>query len=567
MSTLLGQSQDVAPVHKYNPSQTQRAQAELVAQIDSLIQKKDLGFPRLAFQTRVGHVLVRDRVHKFHQLEATTKSPRSKLLAEDYHLEQVSSWPHSSLQLGQVSGLALDSEGNLVIFHRGDHHWGPGSFNSQARYQQRAQGPIQQSTILVVALATGAILRASGRDMFYMPHGITTDQEDHYWVTDVALHQVLKVSSDGRGRQLLALGEAFTPGSDTQHFCQPTDVAVDPETGAIFVSDGYCNARILKFSPEGAYLTQWGAGSSDRRRPVPFRVPHSLVLLADRRQLCVADRDNGRIQCFTARTGAFVKEVQREEFGGQVFAIAYSPAGGGFIFAVNGESLYHSTPLRGFVIDYSTMEIVDTFMPEKKEFKMPHDIVESSDGSVFVGDAGSKAVFKFTSEKLHRSVKKAGIEVHELDEIETFVRTRVRPDHNMSEMAAAQEKQTLQPQQEEEEKQPIRGQGVLPAVITSLLLIPLMLVVCIGVFICWRKNNACELKAEPSSVGGILGRIRGKAVGGLNLGNFLASHKGYSRQGFDQLSTEGSDQERNNSSDSENEEYSALPAPPPAASS
>lgn len=82
MSTLLGQSQDVAPVHKYNPSQTQRAQAELVAQIDSLIQKKDLGFPRLAFQTRVGHVLVRDRVHKFHQLEATTKSPRSKLLAE-----------------------------------------------------------------------------------------------------------------------------------------------------------------------------------------------------------------------------------------------------------------------------------------------------------------------------------------------------------------------------------------------------------------------------------------------------------------------------------------------------
>jgi len=74
-------------------------------------------------------------------------------------------------------------------------------------------------------------------------------------------------------------------------------------------------------------------------------------------------------------------------------------------------------------------------------------------------------------------------------EIETFVRTRVRPDHNMSEMAAAQEKQTLQPQQEEEEKQPIRGQGVLPAVITSLLLIPLMLVVCIGVFICWRKNS------------------------------------------------------------------------------
>lgn len=42
----------------------------------------------------------------------------------DYHLEQVSAWPQSSLQLGQVSGLALDSDSNLVIFHRGDHHWG-----------------------------------------------------------------------------------------------------------------------------------------------------------------------------------------------------------------------------------------------------------------------------------------------------------------------------------------------------------------------------------------------------------------------------------------------------------
>ncbi|GLD51830.1 peptidyl-glycine alpha-amidating monooxygenase isoform X1 [Lates japonicus] len=76
-------------------------------------------------------------------------------------------------------------------------------------------------------------------------------------------------------------------------------------------------------------------------------------------------------------------------------------------------------------------------------------------------------------------------------------------------------------------------------------------------------TDQCEVKTEPSSVGGILGKVRGKAVGSLNLGNFFASHKGYSRQGFDQLSTEGSDQERNDedSSDSENEEYSALPPP------
>ncbi|XP_073333624.1 peptidyl-glycine alpha-amidating monooxygenase B isoform X2 [Pagrus major] len=512
--------------------------------------------------------------HQEKSLLDTNKA--EQVLDQDYHLEQVSAWPQSSLQLGQVSGLALDTDSNLVIFHRGDHRWGADSFNSKARYQQRSLGPIQQSTILVVDPDKGNILKASGRNMFYLPHGITTDKENNYWVTDVALHQVLKVSSDGTDRTLLALGEAFTPGSDSNHFCQPTDVAVDTETGNIFVSDGYCNARILKFSADGKYLSEWGAGSSDRRRRVPFRIPHSLVFLPDKQEVCVADRENGRIQCFIAETGEFVKEIKKEEFGGEVFAITYSPAGDGLIFAVNGDSPYHSAPLRGFVIDYSTKDILDTFNPEKKEFKMPHDIVETKDGIVFVGDAGSKSVFKFTTEKLHHSVKKGGIEVQELEEMDMFVQTKARPEHKMTKTAAIQEKQSVaqqpQPQAEAEEKKnksvakPNRQQGVLPAIITTLLLIPLLLVITIGVFICWRKNNRCEVKSEPSSVGGILGKLRGKAVGSLNLGNFFASHKGYSRQGFDQLSTEGSDQERNDedSSDSENEEYSAVPPPQPS---
>uniref|UniRef100_A0AAQ5Z936 Peptidylglycine alpha-amidating monooxygenase n=1 Tax=Amphiprion ocellaris TaxID=80972 RepID=A0AAQ5Z936_AMPOC len=505
VSELLGQSKDVVHVHRYNPSKLQRAQADLVAQIDSLMQKTDLGSPSttLAFQTREDPVLVRDRVHRFHQLEATTKLPRSKLLAEgqDFHLEQDSAWPQGSLQLGQVSGLALDSDSNLVIFHRGDHHWGADSFNSQARYQQRSLGPIQQSAILVVEPANGNILKASGRNMFYLPHGITTDKENNYWVTDVALHQV------SCNRILLTLGEAFTPGSDSNHFCKPTDVAVDTETGNIFVSDGYCNSRILKFSADGKYLSEWGAGSSDRRRRIPFQIPHSLVFLPDRKEVCVADRENGRIQCFIAETAEFVKEIKKDEFGGEVFAITYSTAGGGLIFAVNGESPFRSAPLKGFVINYSTKDILDTFSPNKK----------------------------------------------------AYVRTNVRPERNMSKTAAVKEMQSVSQQTQSEAKakeekksaaKPNTADGVLPAIITTLLLIPLLVVISIGLFICWRKNSMYDVRYDAM-------------LGSLNLGNFFASHKGYSRQGFDQLSTEGSDQERNDddSSDSENEEYSALPPP------
>ncbi|XP_077352889.1 peptidyl-glycine alpha-amidating monooxygenase B isoform X2 [Festucalex cinctus] len=497
---------------------------------------------------------------------------------QDVHLEQDPIWPQNSLQLGQVSGLAIDSDSNLVIFHRGDHHWGPDSFNSQAMYQQRFLGPIQQSTILVVKADNGNILKASGRNLFYLPHGITMAKDNNYWVTDVALHQVLKVSSDGGDRTLLSLGEAFTPGSDHNHFCQPTDVAVDFETGNIFVSDGYCNARILQFSADGKYISEWGAGSSDRRRRVPFRIPHSLAFLPERKEVCVADRENGRIQCFIAQTGEFVKEIKKEEFGESVYAITFSPVGGedGIIFAVNGKSMYgNSPPPIGFAINYATKDIVDTFSPKKREFKMPHDIAVTKNGSIFVGDATTKTVFKFTAEKAHRSVKKAGIEVQELEEIEAFIQTKVTPEQNMSKTAAVQQKpylaQHLKPQENEKKKivpNPNKGQGLLPVVITVLLLIPLLLVIAIGVYICWRKNNQYEVKTESSAVGGILGKISGKAVGSLNLGNFFASHQGYSRQGFDQLSTEGSDQERNEeeSSESENEEYSARPPPPPSSS-
>ncbi|XP_078811748.1 peptidyl-glycine alpha-amidating monooxygenase B isoform X1 [Oryzias latipes] len=495
---------------------------------------------------------------------------------QDYHLEQVTDWPEGNLQLGQVSGLALDSDSNLVIFHRGDHHWDLDSFDGRARYQHRSLGPIQQSAILVVDPAKGRILKASGRNMFYLPHGITADRDNNYWVTDVALHQVLKVSSDGRDRTLLALGEAFTPGSDSSHFCQPTDVAIDPHTGNVFVSDGYCNARILKFSADGKYLSQWGAGSLDRRQRARFQIPHSLAFLSDRREVCVADRENGRIQCFIADTGEFVKEIKKEEFGGKVFAISYSPAGDGLIYAVNGDSPYHSAPLRGFVINYTSREILDTFSPKRKQdFKMPHDLVGGPDGSVFVGDAGSEEVFKFSAEKSHRSVKKAGIQVQELEEVEAFIQTRVKPQRNTSHVAAAgPEKQTVDkpslPVVQEEKKTVKAGRenGAMAAVIITLLLLPLLLVVIIGVFVCWRRNRHGDQKAEPRSVVGILGRIKGKAVGGLNLGNFFASHRGYTRQGFDQLSTEGSDQERNmeDSSDSDNEEYSAPPLPPQPAS-
>ncbi|XP_017905495.1 PREDICTED: peptidyl-glycine alpha-amidating monooxygenase isoform X8 [Capra hircus] len=483
------------------------------------------------------------------------KQEEEGVLEQDFHVEEALDWPGVYLLPGQVSGVAVDPQNNLVIFHRGDHVWDGNSFDSKFVYQQRGLGPIEEDTILVIDPNNAAVLQSSGKNLFYLPHGLSIDKDGNYWVTDVALHQVFKLDPKSQEGPLLTLGRSMQPGSDQNHFCQPTDVAVDPDTGTIYVSDGYCNSRLVQFSPSGKFITQWGEASLESSpKPGQFRVPHSLALVPPLGQLCVADRENGRIQCFKTDTKEFVREIKHPSFGRNVFAISYIP---GLLFAVNGKPYFDDQePVQGFVMNFSSGEIIDVFKPVRKHFDMPHDIAASEDGTVYVGDAHTNTVWKFTStEKMeHRSVKKAGIEVQEIRESEAVVETKMENKPASSELQKIQEKQKLV-------KEP--GSGVPAVLITTLLVIPVVVLLAIALFIRWKKSRAfgdSERKLEASS-GRVLGRLRGKGGGGLNLGNFFASRKGYSRKGFDRLSTEGSDQEKDEDASESEEEYSA---PPPA---
>ncbi|XP_068836137.1 peptidyl-glycine alpha-amidating monooxygenase isoform X8 [Capricornis sumatraensis] len=483
------------------------------------------------------------------------KQEEEGVLEQDFHVEEALDWPGVYLLPGQVSGVAVDPQNNLVIFHRGDHVWDANSFDSKFVYQQRGLGPIEEDTILVIDPNNAAVLQSSGKNLFYLPHGLSIDKDGNYWVTDVALHQVFKLDPKSQEGPLLTLGRSMQPGSDQNHFCQPTDVAVDPDTGTIYVSDGYCNSRLVQFSPSGKFITQWGEASLESSpKPGQFRVPHSLALVPPLGQLCVADRENGRIQCFKIDTKEFVREIKHPSFGRNVFAISYIP---GLLFAVNGKPYFDDQePVQGFVMNFSSGEIIDVFKPVRKHFDMPHDIAASEDGTVYVGDAHTNTVWKFTStEKMeHRSVKKAGIEVQEIRESEAVVETKMENKPASSELQKIQEKQKLV-------KEP--GSGVPAVLITTLLVIPVVVLLATALFIRWKKSRAfgdSERKLEASS-GRVLGRLRGKGGGGLNLGNFFASRKGYSRKGFDRLSTEGSDQEKDEDASESEEEYSA---PPPA---
>lgn len=170
-------------------------------------------------------------------------------------------WPTKSRKLGSVSAVSFDNADNVVVFHRGNHVWDGSTFDATNNvYLPRSKGPIAENTIIGFNRKTGKVSYEWGSGMFYMPHGLTIDHENNVWVTDVALHQIMKFGPNNRTKPGLILGSAFQPGNTLSKFCKPTAVAVLPN-GDFFVSDGYCNARIIKYSHKGERLLSWGQNS------------------------------------------------------------------------------------------------------------------------------------------------------------------------------------------------------------------------------------------------------------------------------------------------------------------
>lgn len=290
-------------------------------------------------------------------------------------------WPTSNRILGVVSAVSFDNSGNVVIFHRSNNLWDSSTFNQENVYQHQSNGPIKDNTIIAFNRISGDVAYEWGNNMFYMPHGITVDREDNIWLTDVALHQVMKFNDKNRTHPEFVLGTQFKPGHSHTTFCKPTAVAVIAN-GDFFVADGYCNSRIIKYSKSGEFLLEWGKNSFggpalNHAPPNYFAIPHALTLANDLNLLCVADRENGRVQCFNIDDGKFHFQFHSPIIGDRLFSVAYAPVNNGQLFVVNGPSLDSIPhPVVGFVIDMKSHDVISKFGP----FENPHDIIVSLDG-------------------------------------------------------------------------------------------------------------------------------------------------------------------------------------------
>ncbi|HEY8597930.1 MAG TPA: peptidyl-alpha-hydroxyglycine alpha-amidating lyase family protein [Thermomicrobiales bacterium] len=275
-----------------------------------------------------------------------------------------------------VVGIAVDSRDRLFLLGR------------------------QQPRVLIYE-RDGTFVGSWGEGLFTeRTHGLTIAPDDSVFIVDEGAEVVYKFTPTGE--LLLTLGNkgvASDTGYDGQSlasivrggppFNRPTNVAVAPN-GELYVSDGYGNARVHRFSAAGELLGSWGEPGNG---PGQFNLSHGVAVAPDGR-VFVADRENDRIQIF-APDGAYLTEWRQVQ---RPTNVAFGSDGRVYVSELwrrAGEtSMLHGLipddhPGRASVLDLDGNILARWGGPGRcapGSFVAPHDICVDSHGDVYVGE-------------------------------------------------------------------------------------------------------------------------------------------------------------------------------------
>ena len=275
----------------------------------------------------------------------------------DYKVVQGWAQLPAGWNFGECSGVDVDQDDNVWVFNRGAH----------PVIQFDRDGKVKQAWSEVPVKAS---------------HGLRVDSAGNIWTVDVEAHRVIKFDPAGRVLMMIG-GVGGAAGKEDTHdgFNRPTNLIFAPN-GDFFVSDGYVNSRVIKFTKDGDYLAQWGKkGTGDGE----FNLVHDVALDSHGR-LYVADRNNQRIQIFD-QNGGFIGKWT--DLG--------SPWG---LYSVPRENaLYMCDGVNDRILklnlDGQILGVLGSHgkIPGKLDF--PHSLAVDSTGAIYVAEIKNWRVQKF----------------------------------------------------------------------------------------------------------------------------------------------------------------------------
>ncbi len=231
----------------------------------------------------------------------------------------------------------------------------------------------------------GTFLTSFGQGVFSArTHGIMIGPDDSIYCTDDGTHTTTKLSPDGE--VLMTIGVRDQPAERWSGlpFHKPTHAAVSP-TGDIFISDGYGNSRIHRYTSDGLHVKSWGEPGIDAGQ---FIIPHNIAVDGDG-LVYVADRESHRVQVFDA-DGTFVtmwNNVYRPD------GMTVGPDGNVYIAELNALSVADDAPGLGHRVtiysrDGDRLAVLGDAIEgeEPGRFTAPHGIGVDSHGDIYVGE-------------------------------------------------------------------------------------------------------------------------------------------------------------------------------------
>lgn len=291
----------------------------------------------------------------------------------DFRYAESPSWGElpEGMSYREVPDVAIGPDDRVYVFSRGAHK-------------------------MIVFDRQGHLLTSWGEDVFTRPHGLSLSHDGNLWCVDDGDHSVRKCSLDGK--VLMTLGEPGNPApfGSGQPFNRPTKVAEAPGSHNLYISDGYGNGRVHKYSPEGELLFSWGAFGTG---PGEFNLVH-MVSTDAQGYVYIADRENHRIQVFDP-DGAYVREWRTHLH--RPCGLYISPEQQVYIGQL-GTALpvNHDYPNLGARVSIHTLngELIAWLGADHPglapgQFLAPHGLAVDSHGDVYVGevsytDYGSK---------------------------------------------------------------------------------------------------------------------------------------------------------------------------------